>query len=95
MKLSEKELNCMKMCQKAPKCIDFFKIFTGEHAPRSPNPRLPPTELAFMHSVLHYTHIKFFHTRSYGPEYRLELFSVCESVPSSYRQRRNYINIIN
>ena len=23
MKLSDKELNCMKMCQKAPKCADF------------------------------------------------------------------------
>ena len=27
MKLSDKELNCMKMCQKAPKCADFFFLF--------------------------------------------------------------------
>ena len=50
MKLSDKELNCMKMCQKAPKCADF-SINPGEACPRPPYPRLTPTELAFMHSV--------------------------------------------
>ena len=29
MKLSDKELNCMKMCQKAPKCANF-SINPGE-----------------------------------------------------------------
>ena len=78
MKLSDKELNCMKMCQKAPKCADF-SINPGEACPRRPYPRL-----AFMHSVNQNTHINS-QTRCYDPEYRLELFSVCESVPSSYR----------
>ena len=32
MKLSDKELNCMKMCQKAPKCADF-SINPGEACP--------------------------------------------------------------
>ena len=50
MKLSDKELNCMKMCQKAPKCADFL-INPGEACPRPSYPRLAPTELAFMHSV--------------------------------------------
>ena len=50
MKLSDKELNCMKMCQKAPKCADF-SINPGEACPRPPYPRLALTELAFMHSV--------------------------------------------
>ena len=50
MKLSDKELNCMKICQKAPKCADF-SINPGEACPRPPYPRLAPTELAFMHSV--------------------------------------------
>ena len=81
MKLSDKELNCMKMCQKAPKCADF-SINPGEACPRPPYPRLAPTELAFMHSVNQNTHINS-QTRCYDPEYRLELFSVCESVPSS------------
>ena len=79
MKLSDKELNCMKMCQKAPKCADF-SINPGEACPRPPYPRLAPTELAFMHSVNQNTHINS-QTRCYDPEYRLELFSVCESVP--------------
>ena len=83
MKLSDKELNCMKMCQKAPKCADF-SINPGEACPRPPYPRLAPTELAFMHSVNQNTHINS-QTRCYDPEYRLELFSVCESVPSSKR----------
>ena len=56
MKLSDKELNCMKMCQKAPKCADF-SINPGEACPRPPYPRLAPTELAFMHSVNQNTHI--------------------------------------
>ena len=56
MKLSDKELNCMKMCQKAPKCTDF-SINPGEACPRPPYPRLAPTELAFMHSVNQNTHI--------------------------------------
>ena len=56
MKLSDKELNCMKMCQKAPKCADF-SINPGEACPRPPYPRLAPTELAFMHSVYQNTHI--------------------------------------
>ena len=43
MKLSEKELNCMKMCQKAPKCADF-SINPGEACPRPPYPRLAPTD---------------------------------------------------
>ena len=81
MKLSDKQLNCMKMCQKAPKCADF-SINPGEACPRPPYPRLAPTELAFMHSVNQNTHI-YSRTRCYDPEYRLELFSVCESVPSS------------
>ena len=81
MKLSDKELNCMKMCQKAPKCADF-SINPGEACPRPPYPRLAPTELAFMHSVNQNTHINS-QTRCYDPEYRLELFSVCESVPKS------------
>ena len=81
MKLSDKESNCMKMCQKAPKCADF-SINPGEACPRPPYPRLAPTELAFMHSVNQNTHINS-QTRCYDPEYRLELFSVCESVPSS------------
>ena len=81
MKLSDKELNCMKMCQKAPKCADF-SINPGEACPRPPYPRLAPTELAFMHPVNQNTHINS-QTRCYDPEYRLELFSVCESVPSS------------
>ena len=50
MKLSDKELNCIKMCQKAPKCADF-SINPGVAYPRPPYPRLAPTELAFMHSV--------------------------------------------
>ena len=83
MKLSDKELNCMKMCQKAPKCADF-SINPEEACPRPPYPRLAPTELAFMHSVNQNTHINS-QTRCYDPEYRLELFSVCESVPSSKR----------
>ena len=66
------------MCQKAPKCADF-SINPGEACPRRPYPRL-----AFMHSVNQNTHINS-QTRCYDPEYRLELFSVCESVPSSYR----------
>ena len=82
MKLSDKELNCMKMCQKATKCADF-SINPGEACPRPPYPRLAPTELAFMHSVNQNTHINS-QTRCYDPEYRLELFSVCESVPSSH-----------
>ena len=77
MKLSDKELNCMKMCQKAPKCADF-SINPGEACPRPPYPRLAHTELAFMHSVNQNTHINS-QTRCYDPEYRLELFSVCES----------------
>ena len=81
MKLSDKELNCMKMCQKAPKCADF-SINPGEACPRPPYPCLAPTELAFMHSVNQNTQINS-QTRCYDPEYRLELFSVCESVPSS------------
>ena len=32
MKLSDKELNCMKMCQKALKCADF-SINPGEACP--------------------------------------------------------------
>ena len=56
MKLSDKELNCMKMCQKAPKCADF-SINPGEACPRPPYPRLAPTELACMHSVNQKTHI--------------------------------------
>ena len=76
MKLSDKELNYMKMCQKAPKCADF-SINPGEACPRPPYPRLAPTELAFMHSVNQNTHINS-QTRCYDPEYRLELFSVCE-----------------
>ena len=55
----------------------------GEACPRPPYPRLAPTELAFMHSVNQNTHINS-QTRYYDPEYRLELFSVCESVPSSH-----------
>ena len=82
MKLSDKELNCMKMCQKATKCADF-SMNPGEACPRPPYPRLAPTELAFMHSVNQNTHINS-QTRCYDPEYRLELFSVCESVPSSH-----------
>ena len=74
MKLSDKELNCMKMCQKAPKCADFL-INPGEACPKPPYPRLAPTELAFMHSVNQNTHINS-QTRCYDPEYRLELFSV-------------------
>ena len=35
MKLSDKELNCMKMCQKALKCADF-SINPGEACPRPP-----------------------------------------------------------
>ena len=35
MKLSDKELNCMKMCQKAPKFADF-SINPGEACPRPP-----------------------------------------------------------
>ena len=58
MKLSDKELNCMKMCQKAPKCADF-SINPGEACPRPPYPPLAPTELAFMHSVNQNTHINF------------------------------------
>ena len=81
IKLSNKELNCMKMCQKALKCADF-SINPGEACPRHPYPRLAPTELAFMHSVNQNTHINS-QTRCYDPEYMLELFSVCESVPSS------------
>ena len=81
MKLSDKELNCMKMWQKAPKCADF-SINPGEACPRPPYPRLAPTELAFMHSVNQNTHINS-QTRCHDPEYRLELLSVCESVPSS------------
>ena len=73
----------MKMCQKAPKCADF-SINPGEACPRPPYPRLAPTELAFMHSVNQNTHINS-QTRCYDPVYRLELFSVCESVPSSLR----------
>ena len=79
MKLSDKELNCMKMCQKAPKCADF-SINPGEACPRPPYPRLAPTELAFMHSVNQNTHINS-QTRCYDPEYRLELFrcvKVCQ-----------------
>ena len=57
MKLSDKELNCMKMCQKAPKCADF-SINPGEACPRLPYPRLAPTKLAFRHSVNQNTHIK-------------------------------------
>ena len=72
MKLSDKELNCMKMCQKAPKCADF-SINPGEACPRPPYPRLAPTELAYMHSVNQNTHINS-QTRCYDPEYRLELF---------------------
>ena len=83
MKLSDKELNCMKMCQKATKCADF-SMNPGEACPRPPYPRLAPTELAFMHSVNQNTHINS-QTRCYDPEYRLELFSVCESVPSSHK----------
>ena len=86
MKLSDKELNCRKMCQKAPKCADF-SINPREACPRPPYPRLAPTELAFMHSVNQNTHINS-QTRCYDPEYRLELFSVCESVPSSKRPPR-------
>ena len=82
MKLSDKELNCMKMCQKATKCADF-SMNPGEACPRPPYPRLAPTELAFMHSVNQNTRINS-QTRCYDPEYRLELFSVCESVPSSH-----------
>ena len=66
MKLSDKELNCMKMCQKAPKCADF-SINPGEACPRPPYPRLAPTELAFMHSVNQNTHINS-QTRCYDPE---------------------------
>ena len=50
MKLSDKELNFMKMCQKAPKCADF-SINPGEACLRPPYPRFAPTELTFMHSV--------------------------------------------
>ena len=82
MKLSDKELNYKKMCQKATKCADF-SMNPGEACPRPPYPRLAPTELAFMHSVNQNTHINS-QTRCYDPEYRLELFSVCESVPSSH-----------
>ena len=39
MKLSDKELNCMKMCQKAPKCTDF-SINSGEACPQIPLPAL-------------------------------------------------------
>ena len=39
MKLSDKELNCMKMCQKAPKCTDF-SINSGEAGPQTPLPAL-------------------------------------------------------
>ena len=67
MKLSDKELNCMKMCQKAPKCADF-SINPGEACPRPPYPRLAPTELSFMHSVNQNTHINS-QTRCYDPEY--------------------------
>ena len=56
IKLSDKELNCMKMCQKAPKCADF-SINPGEACPRPPYSRLAPTELPFMHSVNQTTHI--------------------------------------
>ena len=69
--LSEQEINCVKMCQKAPNCTDFSNFPGGEHAPRPPYLRLPPTMLAFIH---------FVHTNSqarcYYPEYRLEQFSL-------------------
>ena len=68
MKLSDKELNCMKICQKAPKCADF-SINPGEACPRPSYPRLAPTELAFMHSVNQNTHINS-QTRCYDPEFR-------------------------
>ena len=76
MKLSDKELNCIGTK------VRGFSINPGEACPRPPYPRLAPTELAFMRSVNQNTHINF-QTRCYDPEYRLELFSVCESVPSS------------
>ena len=58
------------MCQKAPKCTDF-SINPGRACPRPPYPRLPPTELAIMHSVNKSSHINS-QTRCYGPEYRLD-----------------------
>ena len=79
MKLSEKELNCMKMFQKALSA-PIFQKFPGEHTQRPSNPRLPPTELAFMHSVLHNTHIKLVATA-------LSIVGIIFG--------RNYINIIN
>ena len=80
MKLSDKELNCMKMCQKAPKCADF-SINPGEACP-DPLTRAWHLHSTYLHSVNQNTHINS-QTRCYDPEYRLELFSVCESVPSS------------
>ena len=39
LKLSDKELNCMKICQKAPKCTDF-SINPGGACPQTPLPAL-------------------------------------------------------
>ena len=75
MKLSDKELSCMKMCQKAPKCADF-SINPWEACPRPPYPRLAPTELAFMHSVNQNTHINS-QTRCYGWNY-FRCVKVCQ-----------------
>ena len=51
MKLSDKEFNCMKMCQKAPKCIDC-SINPGGACPKTPLPALATYRTrAFMHSV--------------------------------------------
>ena len=80
MKLSDR----VKLHENVPegtKVRGFFNK-SWEACPRPPYPRLAPTELAFMHSVNQNTHINS-QTRCYDPEYRLELFSVCESVPSS------------
>ena len=74
MKLSDKELNCMKMCQKAPKCAEF-SINPGEACPRPSYPGLAPTELAFMHSVNQNTHINS-QTRCYDPEF--QCVKVCQ-----------------
>ena len=83
MKLFDKELNCMKMCQKAPKCTDFSNISRGS---MPPDPLTRACTLQNSRSCILWIKILTLTLKLAATALsidRLELFSVCESVPSS------------
>ena len=73
--LSEHEMNCMKMCQNAPNFTDFSNFSRGSMLP-DPLAALA-TYGARVYILCASKQSHTFQTRCYGPEYRLELFSLC------------------